>query len=136
MVIAAGSQIHSAELPPTLADFLVHDVGPIGGMGPKAIERTIKYGDGYYPIGLQSGELARIATHLKEESEKHDRSMPDLIVGGMIREGSPEPMIDRISAMQEAGANYYILGLGRYPDADIFRRGIERFATEVMPKIS
>ena len=108
----------------------------IGGMGPKAIERTIKYGDGYYPIGIQSGDLAKIATHLREESEKHGRSMPDLIVGGMVRKGSAEPMIDKISAMQEAGANYYILGLGRYTDADTFRDGIERFATEVMPKIS
>ena len=108
----------------------------IGGMGPKAIERTIKYGDGYYPIGLQSGELAKIATHLKEESEKFGRSMPNLIVGGMIRKGNPEPMIDKISAMQEAGANYYILGLGRYTDADTFRDGIERFAAEVMSKIS
>ena len=26
-------------------------------------------------------------------------------------------------------------GLGRYADADTFRRGIERFATQVMPKI-
>jgi hypothetical protein len=53
----------------------------------------------------------------------------------MIREGGPESMIDKISAYRDAGANYYILGLGRYPDADTFRRGIERFATQVMPKI-
>ena len=108
----------------------------MGGAGPKAIERTIKWGDGYYPIGLQSGELAQVAAHLREESEKHRRSMPDLIVGGMIREGSPEPMIDRISAMKEAGANHYVLGLGRYSDAATFRSGIERFAAEVMPKIN
>ena len=43
-------------------------------------------------------------------------------------------MIDRISAYRDAGANYYVLGLGRYPDADTFRRGVERFATQVMPK--
>ena len=108
----------------------------VGGAGPKAIERTIKWGDGYYPIGLQSGELSQVAAHLREESERHGRSMPDLIVGGMIREGSPEPMIDRISAMQEAGANYYVLGLGRYADSATFRSGIERFAAEVMPKIN
>ena len=44
-------------------------------------------------------------------------------------------MIDRISAMKEAGANHYVLGLGRYSDAVTFRSGIERFAAEVMPKI-
>lgn len=107
----------------------------VGGAGPTAIERTLKYGDGYYPIGLQSGELAKIAAHLREASAERGRSMPELIVGGMLREGSPEPMIDRISAMQEAGADYYVLGLGRYTDADAFRTGIERFAAQVIPKI-
>ena len=107
----------------------------VGGAGPTAIERTLKYGDGYYPIGLQSGELAKIAAHLREASAERGRSMPELIVGGMLREGSPEPMIDRISAMQEAGADYYVLGLGRYTDAGTFRTGIERFAAQVIPKI-
>lgn len=107
----------------------------IGGAGLKAIERTLKYGDGYYPIGLQSGELAKIAKRLQEEATKRGRPMPALIVGGMLREGGPEPMVDRISAMQEAGASYYVLGLGRYTDADTFRAGIERFAAEVMPEI-
>ena len=108
----------------------------VGGAGPTAIERTLKYSDGYYPIGIQSGELAKIAAHLREASAERGRAMPELIVGGMLREGRPEPMIDRISAMQEAGANYYVLGLGRYTEADTFRAGIERFAAQVIPKIS
>jgi hypothetical protein len=44
-------------------------------------------------------------------------------------------MIDRIAAYREAGASYYVLGMGRYPDADTFRRGVERFATEVIPRL-
>jgi len=107
----------------------------VGGSGPKALERTLRFGDAYYPIGMRPGELAQIGAYLREEADKRGRAVPELIVGGMIREGVPESMIDKISAYRDAGANYYILGLGRYPDADTFRRGIERFATQVMPKI-
>jgi hypothetical protein len=53
----------------------------------------------------------------------------------MIREGVPEAMIDRISAYRDAGASYYVLGLGRYADANAFRRGVERFAMQVMPRV-
>lgn len=107
----------------------------VGGAGEKAIERTIKWGDGYYPIGLNSGELAEIASHLREQSALHQRSVPDLIVGGMMREGSPQPMIDKISAMKEAGADYYVLGLGRYSEAAKFKENIQIFRENVMPLI-
>ena len=109
----------------------------IGGSGPKALERTLQFGDAYYPIGLKPDELTQIGTYLHEEANKRGRAVPELIVGGMIREGEggTASMIDRIAAYRDAGANYYVLGLGRYPDADTFRRGVERFATQVMPKI-
>jgi probable F420-dependent oxidoreductase len=109
----------------------------IGGSGPKALERTLQFGDAYYPIGLKPDELTQVSTYLREEANKRGRAVPELIVGGMIREGEggTASMIDRISAYRDAGANYYVLGLGRYPDADTFRRGVERFATQVMPKV-
>lgn len=107
----------------------------IGGSGPKALERTLRFGDAYYPIGLKPPELADIGSYLREEAQKRGRATPELIVGGMIREGVPEAMTDRIAAYRDAGASYYVLGMGRYPDADTFRRGVERFATQVMPKI-
>jgi probable F420-dependent oxidoreductase len=107
----------------------------VGGSGPKALERTLRFGDAYYPIGLRPEELSQIGAYLREESEKRGRTVPELIVGGMIREGAPEAMIDRITAYRDAGASYYVLGLGRYADADTFRRGVERFAAQVMPRI-
>jgi hypothetical protein len=78
-----------------------------------------------------------MGAYLREEAQKRNRSAPELIVGGMIREGEggTASMIDRILAYRDAGAGYYVLGLGRYPDADTFRRGVERFATQVMPRI-
>ncbi len=109
----------------------------IGGSGPKALERTLRFGEAYYPIGLKPDELTQVGGYLREEATKRGRTVPEIIVGGMIREGEggTASMIDRISAYRDAGANYYVLGLGRYPDADTFRRGVERFATQVMPKV-
>ncbi len=109
----------------------------IGGSGPKALERTLRFGEAYYPIGLKPDEIMHLSAYFREEAQKRNRSVPEIIVGGMIREGDggTASMIDRISAYRDAGASYYVLGLGRYPDADTFRRGVERFATQVMPKI-
>jgi probable F420-dependent oxidoreductase len=107
----------------------------IGGSGPKALERTLRFGDAYYPIGLRPDELSQIGAYLREEAEKRGRAVPELIVGGMIREGVPEAMIDRIAAYRDAGASFYVLGLGRYANADAFRRGVEWFATQVMPRV-
>lgn len=107
----------------------------IGGSGPKALERTLRFGDAYYPIGLQPQEIAHIRAYFQEEAAKRNRPVPELVVGGMIREGDPAAMIDRIAAYREAGASFYVLGLGRYADAEVFRRGVERFATQVMPRL-
>ena len=60
--------------------------------------------------------------------------MPEIITGGMIRE-DPVAMLDRINMVKEAGGDYYVLGLGRYENADTFKRSIDKFAAEVMPKI-
>jgi alkanesulfonate monooxygenase SsuD/methylene tetrahydromethanopterin reductase-like flavin-dependent oxidoreductase (luciferase family) len=95
----------------------------------------LRFGDAYYPIGLRPDELSQIGAYLREEAEKRGRAVPELIVGGMIREGVPEAMIDRIAAYRDAGASFYVLGLGRYANADAFRRGVEWFATQVMPKV-
>jgi probable F420-dependent oxidoreductase len=107
----------------------------IGGSGPKALERTLRFGDAYYPIGLEPDEISRIRTYFQEEAEKRCRPVPELVVGGMLREEDPEALAERIAAYRDAGANYYVLGLGRYADAETFRRGAERFATQVIPRL-
>lgn len=106
----------------------------VGGAGPKALERTLRFGDGYYPIGLKPPELTEVKTYLAEEAAKRGRDAPELITGGMIRE-DPVAMLDRIKMVEEAGADYYVLGLGRYEDAESYKRSLDKFAAEVMPKL-
>lgn len=106
----------------------------VGGAGTKALERTLQYGEGYYPIGLKPAELTEVKIYLSEESKRRGRSVPEIITGGMIRE-DPVAMLDRIDMVKEAGADYYVLGLGRYDNADKFKRSIDKFAAEVLPKI-
>ncbi len=106
----------------------------VGGKGPKALERTLRFGDGYYPIGLSPEELGQVRLYLTEEARKRGRVLPGLIVGGMIREDAGA-MVDRIGAYREAGADYYILGLGRYPNTATFRNRLEWFAAKVLPRL-
>ena len=107
----------------------------IGGSGAVAVERTLRYGDGYYPIGREPGELAGIAARLREAAAGRGRPVPTLVSGGTAPEGGPRAMIDHLSALREAGVEYYVLGLGRYTGPGAFRSGVERFATEVMPEL-
>lgn len=87
----------------------------IGGKGPKALERTLRFGDGYYPIGLNPEELSQIREYFQEEAEKRKRAMPELIVGGIIREGGPASMVDRVSAYREAVPAIMSLALAATP---------------------
>ncbi len=48
---------------------------------------------------------------------------------------APEPMIDRILTLGEAGADYDVLRLERYTDAETFRAESERFATQVILEV-
>ena len=107
----------------------------IGGAGPAALERTLGYGDGYYPLGLAPEELAGVAGRLREGAARRGRSVPILVSGGTPPEGGPRATIDHLSALREAGVEYYVLGLGRYTGPDDFRAGVERFAARVMPEL-
>ena len=105
----------------------------IGGAGPAALERTLEYGDGCYPLGLEPEALAEVAGRLREGAARRGRPVPLLVSGGPPPEGGPRAAIDHLSALREAGVAYYVLSLGRYTGPGDFRAGVERFATRVMP---
>lgn len=71
----------------------------IGGSGPKVLERVVAYGDGWTPIGRQTGDLSDLAARIAELQDRAAaagrRRIPVTVYGGAT---NPETL-GRLAAM-------------------------------------
>ncbi len=102
----------------------------IGGNGDAAIERVIKYGDGWHPM-LKAEELKVKVEALKKRADDAGRPAPEIIVRRGMRLDDIGAARARIDAERDAGATYYIFDLGRYANEVAFARTIDVFMSKV-----
>lgn len=102
----------------------------IGGNGPNAIERVLRYGDGWHPM-LRAAELKTAVGELKKRARQSGRPDPEIIVRRGLRLDDTSAARARLDEERDAGATYFILDLGRYTDEAAFRAGIETFMAKV-----
>src|SRR5579863_3211872 len=85
----------------------------IGGNGPAAMNRALKFGDGWHPM-LPATELKVTVEELKAQARKAGREAPEIIVRRGLRLDDTAAARAKVQAEKEAGATYFILDLGRY----------------------
>jgi probable F420-dependent oxidoreductase len=102
----------------------------IGGNGPAAMNRAVKFGDGWHPM-LPASELKVKVEELRTRARAAGRESPEIIVRRGLRLDDSAAARAKVQAEQEAGATYFILDLGRYPDEHAFGKLIETFMTKV-----
>jgi probable F420-dependent oxidoreductase len=102
----------------------------IGGNGDAAVDRVLKYGDGWHPM-LKAEELKGKVEALKKRAREAGRPEPEIIVRRGMRLDDIGAARARIDAERDAGATYYIFDLGRYADTDAFARTIDTFMSKV-----
>ena len=105
----------------------------IGGNGAAAIRRVLKYGDGWHPM-LPAAELKAKVEELQKRAHEAGKPPPEIIVRRGLRLDDAEKIAAaraRLAAEQEAGATYFILDLGRYPDEHSFAKSIDAFMSKV-----
>ncbi len=102
----------------------------IGGHGDAALERVLRFGDGWHPM-LRAAELKPAVDALKRRAREAGRPEPEIIVRRGLRLGDVAAARDRLAAEREAGASYFILDLGRYADAREFANSVEVFMGKV-----
>jgi probable F420-dependent oxidoreductase len=102
----------------------------IGGNGAAAIDRVIRFGDGWHPM-LRAAELKPAVDSLRTRMREAGRPDPEIIVRRGMKLDDIAAARARLDAEREAGATYYIFDLGRYADADAFERTIETFIARV-----
>ncbi len=102
----------------------------IGGNGPAAMNRALKFGDGWHPM-LPAAELKAKVEELNARARAAGRQPAEIIVRRGFRLDDTAAARAKVAAEKEAGATYFILDLGRYADEKAFGRSVETFMAKV-----
>jgi alkanesulfonate monooxygenase SsuD/methylene tetrahydromethanopterin reductase-like flavin-dependent oxidoreductase (luciferase family) len=102
----------------------------IGGNSPAAMNRALKFGDGWHPM-LPAAELKAKVEELHSRASAVGRADPEIIVRRGLRLDDTAAARAKVAAEQDAGATYFILDLGRYPDEQSFGKSVETFMAKV-----
>ena len=102
----------------------------IGGNGRAAMTRAVKFGDGWHPM-LPATELKAKVEELHAGALAAGRAVSEIIVRRGLKLDDTAAARAKVAAEQEAGATYFILDLGRYPDEQSFGKSVETFMAKV-----
>jgi probable F420-dependent oxidoreductase len=105
----------------------------IGGNGAAARRRVLKFNAGWHPM-LPLAQLKAPVEDLKKQAKEAGKLIPEIIVRRGIKFDDVDKIViarHRLIAEQDAGATYFILDLGRYPDEKSFAHSIEVFMSKV-----
>ncbi len=102
----------------------------IGGNSPAAMNRVLKFGDGWHPM-LPAAELKAKVEELHARARAVGRVLPEIIVRRGFKLDDTAAARAKVAAEKEAGATYFILDLGRYADEQSFGKSVETFMAKV-----
>ena len=96
----------------------------IGGAAPHAIERAVKFGDGWIPMGLKPEVLKPLAQDYRAQTRDAGLADPQIVVMTGLPLQDPGRTRDVIDTYQEAGATTLVHGQ-RYDKASQLQDSIE-----------
>ena len=97
----------------------------IGGGPPHALERAVRYGDGWMPMMLGPEKLAAPAAKLRELAAEAGKPVPQIVTLGGLPQDDPGKAVDRLRAFEAVGVTHFVAGVGRYDDSGPFKRAVE-----------
>jgi probable F420-dependent oxidoreductase len=99
----------------------------VGGAAPHALERAVRWGDGWMPMVAEPAALREPVVALRERAEAAGKARPEVIAMGALELGDPTRAADQIAAFAEVGVDGFIQ-VGRYTDSTTARTRIEALA--------
>jgi probable F420-dependent oxidoreductase len=99
----------------------------VGGEPPHALERALRFGDGWMPMGADPEKLGPPIAALRRRAAETGRAMPEVVAMGRLPLGDPPRAADRLGALAALGVTRFVYA-GRYDDPDGFAAGAERLA--------
>ena len=95
----------------------------IGGAPPHALERTLRFGDAWFPMAREPEQIAGPAAELRARAERASRPTPGVSVLCGLPAGDVKSAVERARAFGEAGATQLVCGLA-YRDSAEYREGV------------
>jgi probable F420-dependent oxidoreductase len=93
----------------------------VGGGPPHALERAVRFGDGWMPMVGDPEQLKDPIGELRRCFADAGRGVPEVVCMTGMPLDDPAATAGRIAALAEVGVTRVVAG-GRYDDADAFRR--------------
>ena len=93
----------------------------IGGKGLHALERTVRFGDGWMPMGADPVRLRPEIGKLAELADEAGRPCPEVVCLGGLALDDVNAACDQIHALAEIGVTHFIAGGGRYSTFEEFK---------------
>jgi len=103
----------------------------VGGGSPRALERVVEFGDGWHPM-QGAAELKPLVEDLRARMRAAGKPEPEIVVRRGMKLDDSASARAKLDAERAAGATYFILDLGRYPDEREFSRSSENFMSKVV----
>jgi probable F420-dependent oxidoreductase len=96
----------------------------VGGAPPHALERAVRYGDGWMPMGANPEKLAPAIQTLRDLAATAGKPVPEVVSLGGLPPDDPQRAADTLAALREIGVTRFIAG-SKYTDAKSFREGLD-----------
>lgn len=104
----------------------------VGGAAPHALERAVRFGDGWMPMGGRPDQLAEPVARLRSLARASEKPVPEVIVMAGLPLDDPPRAAALAAEYREAGVTRLAFG-SRYPDAETFRREVDSLAKALEP---
>lgn len=102
----------------------------VGGSAPLALQRAVRFGDGWMPIGVGAEQLAPLVRTYRKMAEDAGKPSPEVVVATALALDDPPRAAADARALAEVGVTRLAHGW-RYNDAAAFHRAAETMATVV-----
>ena len=102
----------------------------VGGSGRHALERSVRFGEGWLPMARAPDEIVEPVSILRAIARKKGRPDPEIVVMTGLPLDTPAATRDAVAAWAEAGATRVLHGAS-YSESDEFRRTADALAALV-----
>lgn len=100
----------------------------VGGAPPQALDRALRLGDGWMPMGADPERLAAPVAELRRRFDAAGRPPPQVVALGSLPLGDPQRVAESLGELTRIGVSGFVHG-ERYADAGGFLRAADALAT-------
>lgn len=105
----------------------------VGGTGPHALARAVRFGDGWMPMGADPAKLAPQIRELRQRFEDAGKPAPEVVALASLPLDDHDAAVRRTAALAAAGVTSVVQSW-RYGDAREFAGVAEMLAGEIGPR--